>query len=103
MKGFRTYELAVSFYRGCQRVEIKDRVIKDQFKRASLSIVLNLSEGYGRITEKDRRKFYSIAYGSLRETQCLLMLMGQDELLGVSDSVAACLFQLLRKPGCLKV
>ena len=72
MKGFKTFEIAMNFYESCQKVCPKNKVIKDQFERASLSIILNISEGYGRLTEKDRRKFYSIAFGSLRETQCLL-------------------------------
>ena len=101
MKQFNTFDLALDFYRSCNDIKIKNRVIRDQFKRASLSIVLNISEGYGRLTEKDRRKFYSIAFGSLRETQCLLTIMDEVELLKKSDSVAACLFQFLRNPGSL--
>lgn len=101
MKNFRTYQLALSFYEECKRIKIRNRHTRDQFERASLSIVLNIAEGYGRITEKDRRKFYSIAFASLRETQCLLQLLKEDKLIQQSDQVAACLFQLVRKPGSL--
>ena len=68
-----------------------------------LSVVLNISEGYGRATEKDRRRFYVIAFGSLRETQCLLRIMNENKLLAESDTVAACLYQTARMPGCLKL
>lgn len=102
MRNFKTFELALTFYRNCQNLEIKNRNIRDQFERASLSIVLNISEGYGRATEKDRRRFYVIAFGSLRETQCLLKIMNQNQLLKESDTVAACLYQTARMPGCLK-
>lgn len=101
IKNFKTFDLALNFYQKCSLVKIPNKNIRDQFERASLSIVLNISEGYGRITEKDRRRFYSIAFGSLREIQCLLRILNQNQLLAESDSVAACLYQLLKKPGCL--
>lgn len=101
MKNFRTFHLALEFYKGCQKVRIKNTVIRNQFERASLSIVLNVAEGAGRITERDRRKFFSIAFGSLRETQCLLMILQRDHLLTDSESVAACLYKLIQNPGCL--
>ena len=103
MKNFKTLDLALDFYNECQKLQIKNKAIRDQFERASLSIVLNLSEGYGRLTEKDRRRFYSIAFGSLRETQCLLKIMGQEHLYLKSDTVARYLYSVLRKPGCLKL
>jgi four helix bundle protein len=66
MKDFRTYQLALDFYRQCQTAHAREP-IKSQFSRAGLSIILNLAEGTGKITPKDKRKFYSIAMGSLRE------------------------------------
>ncbi len=87
MKNFRTFELALEFYKKCQKIEVKNRHIRDQFERASLSIVLNIAEGSGRLTEADKRRFYSIALGSLKETECRL--------------IASCLMGLIRKPGSL--
>ena len=101
MKNFKTLELAIEFYQKGQEIKINNRVIKDQFDRASLSIALNIAEGYGRLTEKERRRFYAIALGSLRETQCLLHIMGQAKLLTVSDLLARYLYQLCRKPGAI--
>lgn len=103
MKGFTTFEIALRFYKNCQSLKIKNRNIRDQFERASLSIILNISEGYGRATEKDRRRFYVISFGSLRETQCLLKILGESRLLEDSDTVARYLYQLARKPGCLNL
>lgn len=102
MKNFKTYNLAVDFYENCQNQKFKNRVIKDQFERASLSICLNIAEGWGRVTEKDRRKFYSIAFGSLREVQCLLHLMKSNELSKQADQLGGYLYQLLRNPGSLQ-
>lgn len=47
-------------------------VLTDQLRRASLSIPLNIAEGYGRRTTPDRSKFYGIARGSAHECGALL-------------------------------
>ena len=54
----------MSFCHECEKMKFKNYVLKNQFDRAILSILLNLAEGAGRITESDKRKFYSIALGS---------------------------------------
>lgn len=103
MKNFRTYELAKTFYQKGLKIKFSNLILKDQFERASLSIVLNLAEGYGRETIKDRKRFYVIAFGSLRETQSILDLMGEEILLKESDKLAAYLFKLIQNPGSLKL
>ncbi len=37
------------------------RVLRDQLERASLSVVVNISEGAGRRSRKDKRRHYAIA------------------------------------------
>jgi len=69
-------------------------VAKDQFDRAALSISLNLAEGAAKPTEKDRRKFYFIALGSMREVQTLLELFGSEDLIKKADILAAHLYCL---------
>lgn len=41
--------------------------ITDQLKRASLSIVLNIAEGAGKVSRQDKSKFFTIARGSAME------------------------------------
>lgn len=43
-----------------------------QFRRAALSIPLNIAEGYGRRTKDDRSNFYSISRGSAHECGAVL-------------------------------
>ena len=101
IKGFRTYELAVSYYKECAALKLPSH-LKDQLMRASSSIALNLAEGAAKPTKKDRIKFYAIAFGSLRETESifdLADLKGSNErLLKQADHLAACLYKLVNQP-----
>lgn len=45
-----------------------------QLRRASVSSVANIAEGYGRGSTKDRIRFLHISRGSLFEVDCLLNL-----------------------------
>jgi len=47
-------------------------VLRDQLERASLSSVLNLAEGAGRRSRRDKGRFYTIARGSAMETLALI-------------------------------
>jgi four helix bundle protein len=55
-----------------------DRSTKDQLRRASFSVVLNLAEGSGRFTHPDRRNFYIIARSSIFECVAILDIL-KDE------------------------
>jgi four helix bundle protein len=46
--------------------------LADQFKRAVLSIPLNIAEGAGKPTNKDRARFNAIARGSAMECSAIL-------------------------------
>lgn len=95
---FRTYEIAKSFYQKCKEIDLKG-ASKNQFDRASLSIVLNLSEGSARPTKKDRARFYFIAYASLRETRTILDLNNIDKLDSIADKLSAHIWKLAHNPG----
>ncbi|MGE4105651.1 MAG: four helix bundle protein, partial [Bacteriovoracia bacterium] len=93
LKNFRTYHLAIDLYRSCQVVK-PNGPGADQFERALLSIPLNLAEGSAKPTVKDRKKFYFIALGSLREVQAMLHLFGTPELVTQADILAAHIYRL---------
>ena len=93
MKRFITFDLALNLYRQSRNL-VWTSIEKDQFERAILSVLLNLREGSSRPTAKDRRRFYSIALGSFRETQLLLELRGYTELVKQADILGAHLYRL---------
>ena len=95
MKDFRTYNLAVSFYAKACSLKV-ERHLKEQLLRAASSIALNLAEGAGRLSKADQRRFFSIAFGSLRECQAIL-----DLALGSQSSCALELDKLAAHVYCL--
>ena len=98
LSNFRTYQLAKDYYHRCQGLNLRPPM-KDQFDRAILSVVLNLAEGSGKLTKKERRNFYGISLGSLRETQAILDLLNQTELYAIGNHLGASLYRLIQNPG----
>jgi len=49
--------------------------IIDQLQRASLSVSLNIAEGCGRTSRKERKQFYKISRGSLFECIPILTIL----------------------------
>ncbi|MEZ4754382.1 MAG: four helix bundle protein [Bdellovibrionota bacterium] len=97
MKNFRSYQLAVKFYRSVSEITLPS-YLKDQLDRASSSIVLNLAEGSGRFTRKDQKRFYHIAFASLRECQAILDIKGSNniEAVEIADKLAANIYCLIK-------
>ena len=93
LEGFRTYRLSVDLYGRCKKVPAAFYE-RDQLLRAALSIVLNLAEGSAKPTPKERRRFYAIALGSLREVQALLDLLKRSEEFAIADRLGASLYRL---------
>ena len=55
-----------------------DSYIRDQIKRASISIVINIAEGSGKFSKADKRNFYTISRGSVYECVSLFELVLDD-------------------------
>ncbi|MFH1727562.1 MAG: four helix bundle protein [Pseudomonadota bacterium] len=55
-----------------------DKELKDQLNRASISIILNIAEGSGRFSKKEKKNFYSYARGSVYECVTVLDLIFTD-------------------------
>ena len=67
-------KLNFDVYSILNKIESMDNHLKDQWKRASLSMMLNLAEGTGRMSVNDKKHFITIARGSVNESVALLQL-----------------------------
>jgi four helix bundle protein len=67
----------------------QERVLRDQFERASLSAVLNLAEGAGRHSRRDKRRFYVMARGSATECAAIVDVLRLRRLAPEAMCVAA--------------
>jgi four helix bundle protein len=95
IQNFRTYELAVSFYRRLPAIEAPAH-LKDQLLRAGSSIILNLAEGSAKPTKRDQRRFYAMAFGSIREVQAIADILNLNaDLTNQLDHLAACTYKLV--------
>ena len=95
MEKFKTYKLAIQFYQNSCNLNLK-APMKNQFQRACLSIVLNLAEGSAKSSAKERKKFYEISLGSLREIQAILTLVNHHNLIKEADRLGAFLYKLCK-------
>lgn len=95
---FRSYQLAVCFYKEVNRLRIPTH-LKNQLLRAASGTALCLAEGYGRATFSDKTRFYQMALGSLRESQAVLTLaeVTEPNLIDMADHLGGCLYKLTRR------
>ncbi|MFN3481366.1 MAG: four helix bundle protein [Thermodesulfovibrionales bacterium] len=57
-----------------------------QLRRAALSVVLNIVEGYGRKSNTELSRFIDISLGSLAETEYLLEFSGRLNYISHNDT-----------------
>ena len=58
--------------------------LKDQLGRSSSSIVLNIAEGSGKFSKRDKRNFYLIARGSTSESVSTLKLLNLEKTINTA-------------------
>ncbi len=95
---FDVFVVAKEFYEKCKCLKLP-QYLTDQLLRASSSIALNVAEGSGKRTLEDQRRFYTIAFGSLRECQAILLIenVNDEKLIKLADRLGAMLFKLSKK------
>jgi len=103
----RAYELCLSIYRlssGFPKYELYG--IAEQMRRASVSIVSNIAEGYSRRSRKDYARFLQISYSSLSELETQILLskdlgyMQESDYkvpLNLKEEVGGMLYKLIEK------
>ncbi|MBI3071528.1 MAG: four helix bundle protein [Deltaproteobacteria bacterium] len=92
------YRVARDFARLAQRLPITNAVLRDQFRRASISVLTNTAEGAGRVAKADKRRCYAIARGEACESAALLELVDDapKEIGELLSRVIAMLTKLVR-------
>jgi four helix bundle protein len=82
---------------------------RDHLERASDSIALNIAEGNGKFSRKDRARFFQIAHGSALESAvCLDLLVARrccaaDAIVkgkAILEEIVRMLFTMLDQLGC---
>ena len=78
------YQAAIEFlalaFQMIQQIPSGYGCLGDQLKRACLSIPLNIAEGSGKISAKDKSRFYQIARGSATECGAILDVLNTVHL-----------------------
>ena len=71
----RARELAREIYRAsASGAFAKDYALRDQIRRASVSVLSNISEGFERGSDREFAQFLNIAKGSVGEVRCQLYI-----------------------------
>ena len=83
----RAVEFAEAIFKLTNELPRGQAALADQFKRAALSISLNIAEGNGRWHSKDRKNFFLIARGSAFECVPLLELCKRQKLIDEENHI----------------
>lgn len=96
MKTFKTLDLAIEFHDDILKLDVVGH-LRDQLLRSASSIALNLSEGNAKPSLKEKRRFYQIAYGSLKEAETTMKLLKVNDpnLAAKADHLGASLYKLM--------
>ena len=82
----RSMRLSVAIYK--ELAKLRDYGFKDQITRSGLSIPSNIAEGFGRVSDKDKRNFLNFAKGSCAELRTQVYIGNEigyiDKALGKS-------------------
>ncbi len=97
------YALALELHAfAASKVPTLSRVLRDQLERSSLSVVLNVAEGGGRRSRKDKARHYTYARGSATEVAASFDVLKIRKLAPASEcargrSLAVRVVQMLTK------
>ncbi len=84
------YKEAKKFRKACYELIIKLPAtekynLTDQIRRASTSVVLNLSEGSSRKSQVERNRYYEISRGSIIEIDTCLEIIFEENWLNMEE------------------
>lgn len=78
-RDLKAYKIAMELAKECRGIanqlpEFEETILSDQLRRSVSKVPAQLSEGKGQFYKKEEIRFYSVATGSICETQCHLEL-----------------------------
>jgi len=65
--------------------KVIDSYVRDQLRRASISMVINIAEGSGKFSKADKRNFYTTSRGSVYECISLLEIILEEGQISQSE------------------
>ena len=87
-ENFPVYKKAEENYIAVSKILVSSNIsinLRDQLKRASTSIVLNIAEGTGKSSSREKRKFLIISRSSLLETVAIIDILYKRGLVGIKE------------------
>lgn len=112
-ENFPVYKKSEEFYSKVLKIIVNpkiDKNIKDQLKRAALSIVLNIAEGAGKYSKNDKKNFYVVSKGSVNECVAIIRILklenkitidlfqdAYSDLLEIAKMLSALISSMLKK------
>ena len=87
-QNLEVYKKAKLFHVNCKNVILKnklDRYVVDQLGRASFSVPLNIAEGSGKFSKRDRKNYFTTSRASLFECVAVLDILSDFDKISESD------------------
>lgn len=82
----KSYELTLEIYKLTSNFpQAEEFGLKAQIRRAVVSIISNIAEGFKRVGKREKMQFYRIAEASLEEVKCQSMLAHDLGYLGSTN------------------
>lgn len=82
------YKKSKVFHVSCKALIIKykfDRYVNDQLGRASFSVPLNIAEGSGKFSSKDRKNYFTTARASVFECVAILDILSDENAISEGE------------------
>ena len=89
-ENLKVYNRSLEFVEFVDKIlsKLKDNLnVYDQFDRSSTSIPLNIAEGTGKYTPKDKNRFYDIARGSAVESAACLDVLFKRNKIDLNENI----------------
>lgn len=80
----RSFELTDAVYEATEN--LKDYSLKDQLRRAAVSAMNNIAEGFGRFHSKDTKRFLEFTTSSCLEIESMTYLLEKRKLLPMAQT-----------------